>query len=100
MAATDPTIQTLNITVANTTDQWNIPNTDITIYTIQDDEGHEHKTMSPTLGMGVGRTFTDVEQYKNAKGNTYLRLPRRKPDAEPTQEQVDASQISIEDIPF
>jgi hypothetical protein len=100
MAATDPTIQTLNVTVSSTKEQWNIPGTDITIYTIQDDEGHEHKTMSPTLGMGVGKTFVGVEQYKNAKGNTYLRLPRRKPDVEPTEAQVSHSPINIDEIPF
>lgn len=111
-----PTTKTYNaLTIATMVDQWNIPGTDITIYTIQDTDGVTHKTMSPNLGLRVGVTFTNVEEYTNNKNRTYLRLAPREEVTEATtgkpakdviltSEQTDQldgqTTINLDDIPF
>jgi len=66
----------MNITTAKVSgDPFQIPGTQIKIWTIQDDESNIHKTMSKTIA--TEGWSGEVEEYINEKGNTYLRQPKK-----------------------
>lgn len=63
------------IKVAAIKDTWVSPDGKVTIYTIVTEDAKELKTMSKQIA-DIGWAGT-VEQYTNAKGNTYIRQPQK-----------------------